>query len=194
MLVLGLVLTVFVVNFVKNAVDPEKQWQGIAQILPYDERPPEMEPVFGTTIGVEQYTLRDSRGFQVQIRRMTGTMANDTREQLFVKDPPQIPKEVMAVRFETPKSALVEVQGREIHVVRTRLELQGIAKKFVPKEAQEHMGSMLWADVTPEGRDDLVMMQLSRDRAGPRDVAPESPISDDELREILKPFHVGPKR
>lgn len=195
MLVLGLIALMFGINFVKNATDPDRQWEEIAKILPYDERPPEMEPKFGMNMGIEQYMLQDSRGYQLQIQHSTGSQAREAREMLFEKDPPQFPKNMGVVGFEDVQAGTVEVQGREVHVVRMKLGFKGFAKSMIPKEGQDQLGAMMWADVTPEGRDDLVMLQMQRMKVrGKGDPATEGPITDAQLREVLKPFHVGPKR
>jgi hypothetical protein len=67
-------------------------------------------------------------------------------------------------------------------------------KKMVPKKGQDQVGSMLWADVTPEGRDDLVFLQMRRNGMSGVGPAATDPITDDELRALLKPFRIGPKR
>jgi hypothetical protein len=193
MLVIGIIALVLGVSFFKNATNPDKQWEGIAKILPYDERPADMTPVWGMDIGVEQYTLKDDRGFQIQIQHHTDERARELRQKLFESDVPEIPKNMGPLKFDSPTSARVDVQGRQVHVVRTRIEFQGVAKRFVPKEAQDQMGSMLWADVTPEGRDDIVLFQMQRMKFDPKSEAPDTPISDDELRAELKPFRIGPK-
>jgi hypothetical protein len=195
MLVLGLIALVFGISFVKKATDPDRQWQEIAKILPYDERPPEMEPKFGMNMGIEQYMLQDSRGYQLQIQHTTGQSAREAREMMFDRDPPEIPKNMGVVGFEDVQAATVEVQGRDVHIVRMKLGFKGLAKSMIPKEGQDQLGAMLWADVTPEGRDDLVMLQMQRMKVhGKADPATLGPITDDELRDVLKPFHIGPKR
>jgi hypothetical protein len=195
MLVIGIALLVFGMSFMKKAMDPETQWRALAEVLPYDERPPEMTPKMGmNTLGVKQVTLIDTRGYQIQIQEMGGAKAQEAREQLFEKDPPEFPKEMLGVfKFSNVRSSLAEVQGRKIHVVRMKPEFEGIAKSMVPKAAQDQMGNMLWADVTPEGRDDLVFIQIQRQGPSARDTD-GGDITDADLRDILKPFHVGPKR
>lgn len=198
MLVLGIVLAIFAVGFVKNATDPDKQWEGIAKILPYDKRPADMTPLFGMDVGVEQYTLHDDRGYEIQLQHFTGTRAKEAREQIFEHDPPEIPKDMFVLKLEETKPARVEVQGRELHVLRLKGSFPGLMKKIVPKEGRDQLGSMLWADVTPEDRGDLVFWQMHRS-AGRSEGAEgqnidKGPITDDELRTVLEPFHVGPKR
>jgi hypothetical protein len=193
MLVIGVAVLLFGISFVKKATDPERQWQAIGEVLPYDERPPEMTPRFGVNVGVKQFTLIDTRGYQIQIQEMTGSRAAEAREKLFEKDPPEFPQDMLGqFKFSNVRTGTVEVQGRKIRVVRMKPEFEGFAKSMVPKAAQEQMGNMLWADVTPEGRDDLVFFQIQRQGPSAKDTAGD--ITDEDLREILKPFHVGPKR
>lgn len=194
LLLLGIIGAIISVGFIKNATNPDTQWEAIAKILPYDERPSEMKPQFGMNLGIEQYILHDSRGYQIQIQHMTGERAREGREQLFEKDPPEIPKDMGVVGFEDMASSTVEVQGRPVHVVRMKMGFKGFAKSIIPKEGQAQIGTMLWADVTPEGRDDLVFLQLQRQPVPGMDVPADAPITDDDLRELLKPFRIGPKR
>ena len=193
MLVLGAVLLALGIGFVRNATDPEKQWEAIAKILPYDERPAEMTPAWGAKLGIEQYILQDDRGYEIQLQHMTGSQASETREKMFMKDAPEFPQNMGIVKFGDVKMGIVDLQGKEVHVLRMKMEFQGLMKKVVPKEGQEKVGSMMWADVTPEGRDDLVLLQMRRTKPNPKLVPPDGPITDDELREVMKPFKIGAK-
>ena len=186
-LILGIVAAVIGIKLAKNALDPDLQWPEIAKILPYDERPSELTPVFGMNVGVEQYVLMDSRGFKITIQRVGEKDAGEAREKLFETTPPEFPTNMVVMKFEDLASAKVEIQGREVSVLRMRPQFEGLAKKMLPAEAQEQMGSMLFADVTPEGAQGLVLLQMQRMKGG-------GPIGDDELRDLLRPFHVGPKR
>jgi hypothetical protein len=74
-----------------------------------------------------------------------------------------------------------------VRVLRMEMELGGFLKAVVPKEGQEQFGAMLFADLTPEDADELLLLQMIRTKGS-------GAISDDEVRTLLKPFHVGPKR
>lgn len=183
--ILGVIVIGLVFSYGKKAFDPERQWPNVAKVLPYDERPPEMHLVFGNQLGVEIYQIMDDRGYQLQLQRHTGSDGAEARKSMFQTDPPDIPTNMGVMKFEDLSLGTVEVQGRELAVV--RMKLGGMMKSMAPKEAQEAFGEMMWADLTPEGDLGMTMLQVQRLRSG-------GPITDDELRDILKPFHVGPKR
>ena len=184
---LAVVAIGFGFQFVKKAMDPEVQWQKLALILPYDERPPEMQLMFGNQIGVEQYTFQDSRGFQLQIQNHGGADGTHARKQMFGSDKPEFPQNMVVMKFEPPVAGSVEVQGRTLRLFRTRMQFSGAFGKMMPQEARDGMGSMAFIDLTPEGREGMLMLQVTRVKG------PES-VSDDEIRMLLKPFHIGPNR
>jgi hypothetical protein len=186
-IVLGVVAAIVGVAFFKNAMDPEKNWEKVALILPYDERPPELTPMLGMNIGIEQYQFVDSRGFQVTFQRHTGKDAAHARSQMFDTDHPKFPQNMGVMKFKDIQPATIDVQGRSLRVLRMEMELGGFLKAVVPKEGQEQFGAFMFADLTPEDADELLILQMMRTKGS-------GAISDDEVRTLLKPFHVGPKR
>jgi hypothetical protein len=186
-IVLGVVAAIVGVAFFKNAMDPEKIWEKVAQILPYDERPPELKPMLGMNVGIEQYQFNDSRGFQVTFQRHTGKDAARARSQMFDTDHPKFPQNMGVMKFKDIQPGTIDVQARSVRVLRMEMELGGFLKAVVPKEGQEQFGAMLFADLTPEDADELLLLQMIRTKGS-------GAISDDEVRTLLKPFHVGPKR
>ena len=187
-IVLGVVAIGIGVSFVKKAADQEKQWPELAKILPFDERPPDLKLIFGNQLGMEQYQLHDERhGFNVQIQHHKGAQGTEAREQMFGSDKPQIPENLVVMKFADMQPGVVNVQGRDLRVIRMRMELAGFMKSVVPKEGQGALGSAMFVDATREGQDGLLFIQLIREGGS-------EPISDAELRELLQPFHVGPNR
>jgi hypothetical protein len=91
------------------------------------------------------------------------------------------------MKFEDLAPGTVEVQGRSLAVIRMRMEFSGVLGQMMPAEARDQMGSMAFIDLTPEGLEGMMLLQLTR-------IKGKEPISDDEIRTILEPFHVGPKR
>lgn len=171
----------------KTATDPEVQKKKVALILPYDEWPKEMRPMFGFQVVGEQYTFQDSRGFQEQIQLHRGRDGVDGRKQLFQSNPPKFPKDLVVMKFEDLAPGTVDVQGRSLAVIRMRMEFSGVLGQVMPAEAKNQMGPMAFVDLTPEGLEGMMLMQVTRTKGA-------DPISDDEIRTILEPFHVGPKR
>jgi hypothetical protein len=186
-MLLGVVALGLGYRFFKKATDPEAQKASLAKILPYDEWPSQMTPVFAMQLVGEQYTIQDSRGFQEQIQLHRGKEGTDGRKQMFDSANPQFPKDLGVMEFQDLTPGTVDVQGRDLHLLRMRLRFTGIAAKFLPKEAQDQMGSMAFVDLTPDDLDGMLLLQITRTRG-------DAPITDDDIRDILKPFHIGPTR
>lgn len=188
---LAVLLAVVAIGFgfraINQARDPDVQWARLAEVLPFDERPKEMELVMGVHIVGDQYTFKDDRGFQVQIQNHAGKDGTQGRQDMFGTDDPKFPQNMVVMKFEDLQPGSVEIQGRDLRLLRMRMELAGVLNKLIPKEAREGMGSMAFVDLTPEGREGMLLAQFTRLKG-------TEPITDDEIREILKPFHVGPKR
>jgi hypothetical protein len=176
------------VMYVKKGVDPAVTEPALQKVLPHDELPASMRIVFYNRIGMEQFTIQDSRKYQLQIQVHTGKQADNARKQMFDSDKPQIPADMGVMKFQDMTKGEVDVQGRTITVVRLRMEFSGLMKDMMPKEAQDQLGAMLWADVTPEGEHErLVLLQIVKQ-------VKADTITDDELRDLLAPFHIGPNR
>ncbi len=192
MIVLAVVAIGLAVSYGRKAADPEVQWPRLAKVLPYDERPEGLELQtglqMGSMIGMEQYMLRDRRsGIQLQIQYHKGANAGAQRDQLFGSDDPVFPENMVLMKFKDLQTGVVEVQGRELRCLRMRIELAGFMQDIVPEEGQQGLGSMIMIDATREGDEGFLVLQLLRERGS-------DPITDDEVRQILKPFHVGPNR
>lgn len=182
--VLGIVIAAWLsVGFVKKMGDPEVQWPKLAEVLPYDERPEGVTLEAGMQLGVENYTLVDEgRGLMITLQRMPGDQS-EVRRQLFVEEPPSIP----AMSLVDPEKGTIDVQGRQIPIVRCQIELSGLLKKFMPKEAEGGLGASAYLDLT-EGEDGAyTTLQMMRPGSTER-------ITDEEIRGFLRPFHVGPDR
>jgi hypothetical protein len=106
---------------------------------------------------------------------------------MFLSEEPKFPKDMVVLTAEDMKAGTIEVQGRDLHVLRMRMQFSGFAAKLMPKEAQDRMGSMAFVDLTPDDLDGMLLLQITRTHG-------DVPVTDDEIRDILKPFHVGPKR
>ncbi|MBI5365334.1 MAG: hypothetical protein HZA53_19310 [Planctomycetes bacterium] len=184
----GIVVLALSVNYFKNAIDPAVSEPALQKVLPHDELPPSMTIQFYNSIGIEQFQIVDTRGFQLQIQVHKGADGGRAREQMFQKETPEFPKDLGVMKFEDMEKSAVDIQGRELPVIRMRMEFTGVMGKVMPEEAKSQMGSMLWTDLTPEGAtNQLVLAQLMRMKGS-------GEITDDELRDLLAPFHIGPKR
>lgn len=188
LIVLGVVAAGVAFKFAKKAMDPETQWAELAKVLPYDERPQNLKILFGNQLGGEQFQLHDDRsGFSIQIQHHTGKDGTEGREKLFGSDTPEFPSNLLVMKFEDMKPGLVNVQGRDLRVIRMRMEFAGIAKKMMPKDGEKALGAMIFVDLTQPNEEGMLFLQVTREGGA-------DPISDEELGDLLKPFHVGPKR
>jgi len=186
---------VLLVPAVKKAADPEAQWERLARILPYDHRPAELKPQMGFGLGLgasmEQVQLEDSRGFQITVQSHEGASGSQARREMFpAEGAPRFPENVVVMKFKDVESGKVEVQGRELPLLRMRMEFAGWMMKLMPKQAEGElgrMGSMAFIDVTPEGAEGLVLVQVVK-------LKNPEPVSDEEIRDLLEPFRIGPKR
>jgi len=183
---LGVVALGLGYRFFKKATDPELQKQALAKILPYDEWPAEMKPKFGFKLVGEQYAFDDTRGFEEQIQLHTGHEGAEGRKGLFHSEHPKFPQNLVVMKFQDPTPGTVEVQGRELRLIRMKLELADFIKS-IDKDTKGKLPSMAFVDLTPEDLDGMLLLMITRKHG-------DEPIQDDEIREILKPFHVGPKR
>ena len=186
---LGVVAIGIGFRMLNEARDVEKQWPRLTQILPCDDPrpPPEMQFVIGTHVAGDQYQFLDSRGFQVQFQNHTGTDGTKARKDMFAADNPKFPQNLVVMKFEDIQPGTVEVQGRTLRLLRMRMELPKALNKMIPEEGRQGISSMAFVDLTPEGREGMLLVQFQRMKG-------TEPVADDEIREILKPFHVGPDR
>jgi hypothetical protein len=185
---LGVIAIGFGFRLINQARDPEVQWAKLAQVLPYDEPPPkEMTLLMGMHLVGDQYTFHDERGFQVQFQNHPGKDGTEGRKNMFDAEHPKFPQNMVAFKFTDLQPGTIQVQGRELRILRMRMELAGALNKMIPEKDREGMGSMAFVDLTPEGRDGMLIAQFTR-------MEGTDPVSDEEIRTILKPFHVGPDR
>lgn len=161
----------------------ESQLPELAKVLPFDEPlPAEMQFKFVMPIpGMATYVFADERGYaslfytasQGNAQELRDTMLNEKFEGAVFG---------MGAR-QNLSAAQVNVQGREIKVVRF-FQMRGSGGEGGQGGNQ---GQSAIVDLTPDGASGLVLLQVVRGGG-------DTPISDDELRTLLKPFHVGPDR
>jgi len=189
-LILGIIAVVFVVKFgtkmVQEGKDPELQWPKLAQVLPFDARPPELSLEFGMSIGMEVFVLKDSRGFMAILYRVPEKSAEDVRHQMLDENFKGGPFGMGSGNRTALKAVTIHVQGRDLKGV--RFHQQSPSK---PKGGDETpdagSGPAVMLEVTPEGETRPVLLQLVR-------TSGTDPISDEEVQTFLKPFHVGSER
>jgi hypothetical protein len=184
--VFAIALLGFGVKFVKDATNPEKQWPAVAEILPFDQRPPELHLIAGNTLGADFFVFQDDRGFVVVLMRLRSGDPGEARRR--VMDPNQQGGFMSAGARRDMVAGQVHVQGRDLDVLRFHQESPGEKSgEDKGEEAAGHSGPSIWVDVTPAGSEYPVLLQLTRVRS-------DEPIRDEDVQAFLKPFHVGPDR
>ncbi|HEV8113464.1 MAG TPA: hypothetical protein VGR31_11880 [Planctomycetota bacterium] len=179
------------VPMLKNAMNPEVQWEHLARVLPYDARPPELTPTMGLNFGesMDQVQLQDTRGFMITVQSLAGKSGAEQRRKLFASEKPEFPENAGVVKFADLQSGTVDVQGRSLRILRMRMEFPAFIKMLMSKKAQSELGklsSIAFVDVTAEGADGLVYLEMMK-------VTGSDPVSDEEVQTFLKPFRIGPK-
>jgi hypothetical protein len=192
----------------RRFVDPAAQWADVAEVLPYDGPPPK-EFIFGfpRMRGVKSWTMV-AEASQVALIHVEEGRASEIRARAF--DPEQTLRLTGRIDPSQPVAAsTVLVQGRELRCLRyvaaaadpgeteeqgergfkfrvrragdTR-EDDGAVKAFVQLE-----GPTIRVDLTREGARDLLILEVASLQGG-------APVSEETVRKILAPFHVGPDR
>jgi hypothetical protein len=184
---LAVIAAGFGIRAVNQARNPEVQWPKVAEILPFDERPEGWTLIMGVHIVGDQYTFQVGKTHQVQFQNHPGKDGTQARKELFGSDKPRFPQNMGVMKFDDLASASVLVQGRELRLFRTRMQFAGVMDKMMPDEARDAMGSMVFIDLTPEGREGMLLGQITRFKDA-------EPIPDEEIQDLLAPFHVGPDR
>jgi hypothetical protein len=188
-LIAGVIIAVLLVRSVKDFADPVKGWAELQRIIPADDPPPpEFEAHKLPLVPFDAVIVSYRNDTQLQFQRHKGEDASEMRQQMFESETPTFPKSLVVMSFQDLSSGTVDIQGREIRIVRLRSQLEGFAKSMAGDQAKEAEQYMLFADVTPEGRsNEIVFLQIQRP-------VRQGELDDETLREMLAPFHIGPNR
>jgi hypothetical protein len=177
LVILGALLAGVAFRFAKSSMDPEQQWPKVEAILPFDERPPELELKVGNTLGVGMFFFEDSRGY-IAVLMQAPPSDQQMRKQMLDES---FTGSVFGVGGRKDmKAGKVTVQGRELDLLRYH--------QTAPGDSDEDAVAVN-VDLTPESSNRGLFLQLVRKGGRNND-----PISDDEIRTFLKPFHVGTDR
>ncbi len=172
-----------VISFFKKATDPERQWAEVAQVLPYDERPKDLKLFWGSQVGLDMFVFEDKHGLVVLLMRLPGDEGKSKQQMFDVKQSFSVFGKGGRHSME-PGS--IHVQGRDLKVLRF---VQEGAQSGAPSGGPPTgTGGSILVDVTPEGSDRAVLLQVTRANGE------DTPIPDEQVIEILAPFHVGTQR
>ncbi len=181
--VLAIVVVTWAASKLAGSTDPEKQWPKVAEILPYDERPPELDLKWGSDIGMGMYVFDDSRGYAAILMHLPGGGSAD-RDKLMNPD-----AETGFMNFgkrKDAKASKLKIQGRELDVLKFHQmsDAGGESSGGAPKVGA---GPSALVDLTPEGEAGFLILQLVS-------LHSKEEVSDEAIETFLKPFHVGPVR
>jgi len=162
---------------VKDAVNPEIQWASLEQEIEIDARPNEMRIMGGGGLaGTRTWMLSRDGGFMVTIIRNSNADASE-REALFGGGK-GADVNLGVTESKTIGSGEIMVQGRMLDFVNMTTTSGG------------HSQAMRMVDITPEGDAGMTVIQVVATRMSKAG----DTIGDDVIREILKPFVIGPDR
>jgi hypothetical protein len=179
--ILAAIASVFVVRGVKSAMDPEKQWASLAEVLPYDHRPENWKLGFGTPgfFGFEVFVLHnEAQGLVAVVMHLPERDSEETRKKMF--DPQHSGGLFGSGGRKEMKRSTVEVQGRELQAMRF---YQYAGRSGGAGAEGEQQGETILVDLTPPGAARPLVLQMTREGSG-------EPITDQEVVDFLEPFHV----
>lgn len=180
----------FAVRFIGKAAkewqDPDKQWENIQQVLPYDKRPEGVEFAFSWhLLGVDAWILRDPRGYLVMLMQLPEKNAQQTREQLL--DPQSTRSLFGNFGRHGQERVKLQVQGREFDALRFVQDM-GSGGGGGPDSQGTGPGATLVVDLTPEDAPRPLVLQMTRASGG------EEPFDTQAAIDFLGAFHVGNQR
>jgi hypothetical protein len=180
-LILGIAGSVFLVRGVKSAIDPERQWANLAEVLPHEERPRDWKLNFGMPgwIGVEVFMLQnEATGMVAVVMRLPESESEKARQQML--DATYSGSLFGRGGRKEMQASKIEIQGRELQALRFYQN----AGRGGEGAAGSQQGASIFVDLTPPGETRALMLQLIRAGRG-------EPITDEEVQDFLAPFDVG---
>jgi hypothetical protein len=183
-LLLVLALGVVLVRDLQRARDQEVQRARLAAVLPFDELPEGFE-IFGFPWWVDLWIGNDKRGYVWAFLQVDAK--EELSEETFFSGDPAVRDPFFGFQdVRNIQSGELEVQGRKVRVKRFVQSGSDTLSVMTGKEIQSD-GASLYLDLTPAGAQRLLLVLII-------DVDAREQIPDEEVRELLAPFRVGPDR
>jgi len=176
-LVLGAIALKVGFDQVKDWGEADQQLPALQEALPFDPLPPETEFKFAIRFPMDWFIFSDSRGY-VMFFFMAGAGEGEELRKTILN--PEFNGMGMGKRVD-PTEAIVTLQGRDVKGLRF------VQERGTGKESADAAGQSILLEVGPEAASHVVVVQITRANS-------EEPITDEEVRTLLKPFHVGPDR
>ena len=175
-LILGAVVIKFGFDYVKDWGVAEEQLPALREAIPFDELPAETQFEVAIRFPMDWYVFQDTRGFVMLFFVARGRDGEELRRTVLN---PEFNGFGMGRRTDA-KPAEIVVQGREVR-----------GQRFVQERGSgdggRAQGASVLLEIGPEDGSHVVLVQITR--AGTADV-----VTDEDVRMLLKPFHVGPDR
>jgi hypothetical protein len=180
----------FAVRFVKQAAeewkDPEKQWESVRTVLPYDQRPTGVTFTFSWHLfGVDAWLFNDSHGYMVMLMQLPEKNAQQTREQLL--DPSASRGLFGNFGRHGQQRLKLQVQGRELDALRFVQDM-GSGGGSDTDTKSTGPGATLVVDLTAQDAVRPLVLQMTRANGG------EEAFDEKAALDFLEPFHVGRQR
>jgi hypothetical protein len=180
--------------FVKDMMDPEKQWESLGRVLPVDG-PPDDVAIFNMSWapGIKHgWQLQRGEDFQSVLMVLEGEEAEEVRAEFERAGEGGKLKQVVGVLGDSEVSTgTLDVQGRTVPIVRFTPVLDEGASTEAEGAVAVMKRSMNPAavalDLSTEGSGEFVIFTYKK-------LTSAAPVSDEELLEFLQPFHIGPNR
>ena len=173
------------VGFVQDAQDPDFVWDRIEEVLPFEQRHPDYEVVFGNRVPFIDFSI-------FILRQQVKQPADSTDDGL---DP------IYAMLIIDPDDEQDATEGAEYLPV--ELIIQGVtleAGRYTPGEDERedlriewgdegriYVSEMFWVDLGGVALDENLQLIMARDENS-------GVVTEDEVRRFLEPFYIGPER
>lgn len=168
----------------KRALDQDVQREQLAEVVPYDGTLPDFK-LFGLPWFLDLWTANDRRGYMWVFVETDGGR-EERRAQIFSTDP-AVEDPIFGFQdVENVELRDFEVQGRTLQLKSFHQEGSELLES-ISLDSSRSDGACVCLDVAPEGGSRMVLVVIIA-------VDADDPISDDELRALLAPFHIGPAR
>jgi len=155
-----------------RSLDPNVQWPKLGQVLPFEDRPTDLELQIGIPIpGIDMFTLHDREdGYQATVTHF-GAADEDELDEIFSEDPDALPG---GIGKPTGAEAIeIELQGRMVRAVRFD-GIRGIG-------AIDQLGPGIRIDASRKGAG-FTMVELRQ--------FGDDPISDEQIADFFDHFQL----
>jgi hypothetical protein len=178
--ILAVIAAVFAFDYLKGWGSAEKQLPALAEHLAFDEPLPSgTEFQMAIRFPFDWFVFSDDRGFALVFIVVPASKSAEIRETILN---PDFKGGFMGNGSrEELEEAIVQVQGRELKGLRY------VQRNGSGEQGFDGSGPGIVLEVSAESAAKMIVLQILR-------TGGEEKITDEDVRDLLKPFHVGPDR